>query len=119
MYTVGQIAKKFKISRSTLLYYDSIDLLKPKGRSDSNYRLYADALVLQAEQWARSSLAAYEVGKVEFNTMINAHIRLLRFELQSDRYLFTIYEKRAELEEILGGPIQHEDARVEVQHVRN
>ncbi|UCG14248.1 MAG: TolC family protein [Deltaproteobacteria bacterium] len=70
-----------------------------------NYRLFADALVLQADQWARSALAAYQVGKVEFNTMINAHIRLLRFELQAERYLFSIYEKRAELEEILGGPI--------------
>ena len=45
---------------------------------------------------------AYEVGKVEFNTMINAQIRLLRFELQAQRYLFNIYEKQVELEEILG-----------------
>lgn len=50
MYTVGQIAKKFKISRSTLLYYDSIDLLKPKGRSNSNYRLYSDADVVKMER---------------------------------------------------------------------
>jgi len=45
------------------------------------------------------------VGKVEFNTMINVQIRLLRFELQADRYLFQIYQKRAELEEVLGGPL--------------
>ena len=71
-----------------------------------NYRLVSDALILQAAQWSRSSLAAYEVGKVEFSTVINAHIRLLRFELQADRYLFSIYQKRAELEEVLGGVIQ-------------
>ena len=70
-----------------------------------NFRLYDGALVLQAEQWARTSLAAYNVGKVEFDTMIRAQIRVLRFELQGDRYLFTIYQKRAELEEILGGPL--------------
>ena len=64
-----------------------------------------DALLVQAEQWARSSLAAYEVGKVEFNTMINAQIMLLRAELKAKRYLYTIYQKLAELEEIIGGPL--------------
>jgi cobalt-zinc-cadmium efflux system outer membrane protein len=70
-----------------------------------NYRLYADALIVQTELWARSSLAAYEVGKVEFNTMITAQIRVLRSDLQAQRYLYSIYQKRAELEEVLGGPL--------------
>ncbi|MGE5311616.1 MAG: TolC family protein [Nitrospirota bacterium] len=71
-----------------------------------NYRLYTDALIVQTELWARSSLAAYEVGKIEFNTMISAQIRLLRSELQAQRYLYSIYQKRAELEEVLGGPLK-------------
>jgi outer membrane protein TolC len=73
--------------------------------TQKNYRLFTDALLLQAEQWANSSLTAYEVGELEFNTMIGAQIRLLRFELQTENYLFKIYQKRAELEEILGGPL--------------
>lgn len=71
-----------------------------------NYRLFSDALVIEAEQWAKSSLAAYVVDKLEFNTMLSAHIRLLRFELRAKQYLFNIYQKRAELEEILGGPLE-------------
>jgi outer membrane protein TolC len=67
-----------------------------------NYRLYRDALIVQADQWAQSSLSAYEVGQIEFNTMLNAQIRLLRLELQADRYRFGIYRKKAEIEEILG-----------------
>ena len=70
-----------------------------------NYALITDALIVQAEQWARSSLTAYEVGKVNFNTMINAQIRLLRFELQSENYLFSLYKKLSELEEVLGAPL--------------
>jgi len=70
-----------------------------------NYHLYRDALTIQAEQWARSSMAAYQVGKVEFNTMINSQIRLLRIELKTATYLYRIYQKRAELEEIIGGPL--------------
>jgi outer membrane protein TolC len=78
--------------------------------TQQNYSLYTDALLVQSEQWARSSLAAYEVGKVEFNTMINAQIRMLRIELQAKRYLYTIYQKRAELEETVGGPLRMGDA---------
>ena len=43
MYTIGQLVKQFDLSRSTLLYYDKIDLLKPSGRSAANYRLYTNA----------------------------------------------------------------------------
>jgi outer membrane protein TolC len=73
--------------------------------TQENYRLFSDALMIQAEQLARSALAAYVVNKVEFNTMINAQMRLLRFELKSKQYLFNVYQKRAELEEVLGGPL--------------
>jgi outer membrane protein TolC len=72
--------------------------------TQKNYNLYADALLVQSEQWARSALSAYEVGKIEFNTMINAEIRLLRNELRAKRYVYTIYQKLAELEETIGGP---------------
>jgi len=42
MFTIGQVAKKYSLSRSTLIYYDSIGVLTPSGRSDSNYRLYSE-----------------------------------------------------------------------------
>ena len=42
MLTIGQVAKKYSLSRSTLIYYDSIGILAPSGRSESNYRLYSD-----------------------------------------------------------------------------
>ncbi|MFH0998464.1 MAG: MerR family transcriptional regulator [Pseudomonadota bacterium] len=38
--TIGQLAKQFALSRSTLLYYDSIGLLQPSWRSLANYRRY-------------------------------------------------------------------------------
>ena len=42
MYTIGQLAKLFGLSRSALLYYDQIGILSPSARSASNYRLYSD-----------------------------------------------------------------------------
>ncbi len=42
MYTIGQLARRFGLSRSTLLYYDSIGLLEATGRTASNYRSYSE-----------------------------------------------------------------------------
>jgi len=82
-----------------------------------NYKLITGALIVQAEQWARSSLTAYEVGKVNFNTTINAQIRLLHFELQSENYLFSLYKKRSELEEVLGTPLLSQNPDDNVSHL--
>ncbi len=41
-YTVGKFARRFGLSRSTLLYYDRVGLLAPSGRSGNGYRLYSD-----------------------------------------------------------------------------
>ena len=42
MYTIGNLVKEFQLSRSTLLYYDKIGLLKPSQRTESDYRLYSE-----------------------------------------------------------------------------
>lgn len=50
MLTIGKLARKFDLSRSTLLYYDRIGLLKPSGRTPSNYRLYTQSDVRRLEK---------------------------------------------------------------------
>jgi len=42
-YAIGRLAKKFGLSRSALLYYDSIGLLRPAGRVAGEYRRYSEA----------------------------------------------------------------------------
>ena len=42
MLTIGRLAKRFGLSRSTLLYYDRIGLLSATGRTSSNYRVYSN-----------------------------------------------------------------------------
>jgi DNA-binding transcriptional MerR regulator len=43
MVTISILCREFNLSRSTLLYYDKINLLKPIERTHSKYRLYSDA----------------------------------------------------------------------------
>lgn len=50
MFTVGEVSKKYHLSRSTLLYYERIGLLMASGRSASNYRLYSNADIERMEK---------------------------------------------------------------------
>ena len=43
MLTVSQLARLCGLSRTTLLYYESIGLLRPASRSGANYRRYSTA----------------------------------------------------------------------------
>jgi DNA-binding transcriptional MerR regulator len=50
MITPGRLAKRFGLSRTALLHYDSIGLLRPSGRSANRYRQYSDSEVRRLEQ---------------------------------------------------------------------
>lgn len=41
MQSISAIGKKFGLSRSTLLYYDRLDLVRPTYRTAAGYRLYS------------------------------------------------------------------------------
>jgi DNA-binding transcriptional MerR regulator len=43
MITVTKLARRCGVSRTTLLYYESIHLIPPPQRSGSNYRYYSEA----------------------------------------------------------------------------
>lgn len=42
MYTVSGLARRCGLSRTTILYYESLGLLKPSSRSAGNYRQYGE-----------------------------------------------------------------------------
>ncbi len=67
-----------------------------------NHRLFSGGLLEQTAGWSRSALSAYEVGKVDFDTMIKAHMRALQFQLQAERYRFQVYQKLTDLETLAG-----------------
>jgi DNA-binding transcriptional MerR regulator len=50
MLTVSKLAEQCGLSRSTLLYYESIGLMKAAVRSDGNYRCYGDKDIARLRQ---------------------------------------------------------------------
>lgn len=94
MFTIGQVAKKYALSRSTLIYYDSIGVLRPGGRSGSNYRLYSEGDLKKMDriQLFRSaglsldSIASLlEKENSELNTALESRLLTINSEIQGLR----------------------------------
>jgi DNA-binding transcriptional MerR regulator len=50
--TISALARRFGLSRSTLLHYHRIHVLKPTGRSASGYRIYGPEAIARLERIA-------------------------------------------------------------------
>ena len=65
--TIRHIARRFGLSRSTLLYYDSIGLLSPSGRSAAQYRLYSEEDTGRLEQiclYRQTGLSLQDIKRI-------------------------------------------------------
>ena len=63
-YTISKLGRLFGLSRSALLYYDRIGLLKPSGRTQAGYRSYSEPDRLRLERicgFRRAGLALEEI----------------------------------------------------------
>jgi len=95
-YSISQLAKKFGLSRSTLLYYDTIGLLTPAQRSCANYRIYTEKEYAKLEKihsLRETGIGLEDIRRIlssEHSTLarvlrnridqINAEIKALRFQ---------------------------------------
>ena len=97
-YRITALAKLFGLSRSTLLHYDRIGLLKPSGREGNGYRVYTQAdreRLAQISGYRQAGLSLSDIadllaGQVSPSTQvleqrlmqINAEIQDLRRQQQ-------------------------------------
>jgi DNA-binding transcriptional MerR regulator len=66
-YSISQIARACSLSRSTLLYYDRLGLLKPSGRTASGYRYYLEPDLRRLERighFRQAGLTLREISSV-------------------------------------------------------
>jgi len=70
MYTISALAKEFGLSRSTLIYYDKKNILKPSARMPhNNYRLYSEVDREKLHQIC--TLRSVGIPLVKIKTIIN------------------------------------------------
>jgi len=64
---ITELGRRHGLSRSTLLYYDRIGLLRASGRSAAGYRRYSDADQLRLERictYRRTGLPLKEIARI-------------------------------------------------------
>ncbi len=67
METIGRLAKRFGLSRSTLLYYNRIGLLSPTGHEKGEYRHYSEAdagRLARICEYRKAGLPLKEIGRI-------------------------------------------------------
>jgi DNA-binding transcriptional MerR regulator len=66
-HSVGRLARRFGLSRSTLLYYDRIGLFSPSTRSAAGYRVYGEPEVRRLEticRYREAGLSLRQIGEL-------------------------------------------------------
>ena len=124
MYSISKIAQEFELSRSALLYYDSIGLLKPSSRSQSGYRQYSREDKNKLQQicaYRQMGLSIKEIQKLidlsknESASILEAHLLKLSEQIQSLRkQQYTIVNMLQNDELLKSAGIIDKDAWVEV-----
>jgi MerR family transcriptional regulator, thiopeptide resistance regulator len=83
--TISALAKGSGLSRSALLYYDRLGLLRPSRRSRSGYRLYSPAEVERLEQiclFRQMGIPLKDMRKLFEKNAGNASTQILRRRLR-------------------------------------
>ena len=105
MYRIGQLVETFGISRSTLLYYDKIQLLSPSHRTQSNYRTYSQADYDRLEQimiYKEAGLSLEEISEL-LDSNINDTSKVLEQRLLSlNSEIALLREQQKTLVSLLG-----------------
>ncbi len=85
MKTISALARESGLSRSTLLYYDRLGLLKPHGRSHAGYRFYSSTEVERLGQicaFRQMGIPLKEMKRLLDRSVGNASALILRRRLR-------------------------------------
>lgn len=124
MYTIGKLARMFNLSRSTLLYYDRLELLKPARRLSNGYREYSqrDAERLRLIcTFRRAGIPLKEIRRL-LSSPADGHVEALQLQLvelsdqmqrirQQQLLIVELLQKQVSL---VGGEVLTKDRWVEI-----
>jgi len=103
--TISALAKGSGLSRSALLYYDRLGLLRPSRRSRSGYRLYSPAEVERLEQiclFRQMGIPLKDLRKLFEKNAGNTSTQILRRRLRVlGREISNLRRQQREIVELL------------------
>ena len=64
-YTIGQLAKAVELPTSTIRYYERRGLLRPRERSEGNYRLFDDSTIERVRFIRSAQLTGFKLDDIQ------------------------------------------------------
>ncbi|MEJ2111254.1 MAG: MerR family transcriptional regulator [Acidobacteriota bacterium] len=86
MVTIKSLAEVSGLSRSALLYYDRLGLLKPTGRNRAGYRLYSNADIRRLQEvcmYRQMGISLKEIKRILDTPSDNVSTKILQRRLRS------------------------------------
>ncbi len=105
--TVGKLANKYGLSRSTLLYYDKIGLLSPCGHQNGEYRAYGEKEQERLKLiclYRKSGISLKEIKRILDNDETSVSACLITRFKQLDRDILELKEQQAVIANMLQNP---------------
>lgn len=78
------------------------DLFARIRRNDELIDLYGNSIIPRAEQSLAADMGAYQVGAIDFLTLLNSEMTLFNYRIEYERFLSTHEQNLADLEAAVG-----------------
>jgi outer membrane protein TolC len=101
-FSLTEEAKAQYAAVKNAIFYQIHDLVAKAQKGSRLIDLYQTGIIPQATQSLNSTIAAYEVGSVDFLALIDSQITLCNFETQSSEILADYEKEIADLEMVVG-----------------
>jgi DNA-binding transcriptional MerR regulator len=107
MFTIGALAGRFGLARSTLLHYDRLGLLRPAARSRAGYRRYSEADAGRLDQictYRRAGLSLAAIAGILAAPAAGARAALEARLVELDRELEQLRDQQRVIARLLRRP---------------
>jgi len=100
-YRVAQAKSRYESVKNDI-YFNLRDRTARITKGKDLMELYKDSIIPQAEQSLNADMAAYQVGKIDFLTLLSSQITLFKYEIQYRRVMSDYEKDLAGLEAVVG-----------------
>lgn len=106
MYSVGEMVRKFGLSRTTLLYYENRGLITPQRRANSSYRLYTESdceKLALIKTYRRAGMSVEAIKDMLDQDATPNREEILKSQLETlDQQIKQLHSQRALIKTLLG-----------------
>lgn len=117
-FNLREAKENYEYSKNEL-YFKANDYYLSAKTADKLTELYSSGIIPQSRLSLESAISSYQVGDVDFLTLLNNIVTLFNFEIEYYRHISDYNIAVARLEEILGLPVKNIDFENRNQEINN